>query len=280
MGKTLRQAYLDAPKTWPLWARRSTAPDYKQIKRTALSEAPDLTQVKAGKGIVYGTLGEGREVYALADYNGGIRLTRQAIVNDDMDAFGRIPQLQSAAAARKEDDVVYGILQANADMADEVPLFDASDHGNLLGSGTVPWFLAAGTDQIDTVEIGFLEDEPGPVLREEVDFDTEDLKFAVRHTCAAKAIDHRGLFMNSGESITVTTVAAGRAAMRAQTGPKGKARLNLRPRFLLVGAANETVAEQLLASLVDPAKSTQTPNPFGPGSPGRLTLVVDPRVEE
>jgi hypothetical protein len=36
------------------------------------------------------------------------------------------------------------------------------------------------------------------VLKQEIDFDTDDMKFAVRHTVAAKAIDYRGLYKNAG----------------------------------------------------------------------------------
>lgn len=285
-NKSLRQAYLDGQATWTAWARRATAPDFKNINRIALSDSPGLVSRSEGGPISYVTMADSKETYVLTEYTGGIRLTRQAIINDDLDAFGRIPQLQGAAARRKEDDVCYTVITANAAMADTGLLFNATavttagGHANYTSSGTaisvtslgvgrktmrvqtgpkgaylnlmprfllvpaalealadqytssqfVPalsssvnpfmqggktpltpiieprldansataWYLAASNDQIDTIEVCFLQDEPEPVLKQEVDFDTDDVKFAVRHTVAAKAIDFRGLYKNAG----------------------------------------------------------------------------------
>lgn len=285
-NKTLRQAYLDGNATWTVWARRATAPDFKNVNRIALSDGPGLsTRTEAGE-IKFAVMSDSKESYALSEYTSGIRLTRQSIINDDMDAFGRIPMLQGSAARRKEDDVVYAILTANAALADTGLLFNttavttAGGHANYTSSGTaisvtsmgvarktmrlqtgpkgaylnliprflivpaalealadqytssqfvpaisssvnpfmqggktplqpvieprldatsaVSWYMAADTNQIDTVECCFLESEPEPVLKQEVDFDTDDVKFAVRHTVAAKAIDYRGLYLNAG----------------------------------------------------------------------------------
>ncbi|QNN23520.1 hypothetical protein HED60_14965 [Planctomycetales bacterium ZRK34] len=286
INKSLRAAYMDAPSTWQLWARRATAPDFKDIKRVALSDVPGLTERGDGQPLDYTVLSDGAETYALAEFAGGIKLTRRAIVNDDLDAFGRIPMAQAAAAKRKEDDVAYGIITTNGNMADGGALFNATavsttgGHANLVGSGTVmsianlqilenlmfvqtgpkgahlelvpkfllvpsskgatanqlinsavdptatyghatnpyantltvikssrlqansatAWYLAADyrDGQVDTIEVCFLEDEPEPVLKQETDFDTDDQKFAVRHTVQAKAIDWRGVAKNNG----------------------------------------------------------------------------------
>jgi hypothetical protein len=44
-NKTLRQAYDAAPRTYEMWARQTTAPDFKNINRTLLSGAPNLLPV-------------------------------------------------------------------------------------------------------------------------------------------------------------------------------------------------------------------------------------------
>jgi hypothetical protein len=65
--------------------------------------------------------------------------------------------------------------------------------------------------------------------------------------------------------------------MRRQKGLNSAAPINIVPRFLIVPAAMETTAEQLLASVVDPSKTNDTVNPeFIRG----LTLVVDSRLDE
>ena len=64
-----------------------------------------------------------------------IGITRQVIINDDLDAFTRVPSLFGTAAATLESDVVWGIVTANPNMADGVALFHAN-HKNLTGTGT------------------------------------------------------------------------------------------------------------------------------------------------
>lgn len=298
INKTMRFMYLDAPRTWTTWAQRQTNNDFKNINRVVLSEAPDMIAATEGKEINYVALTDSKETYSLSEYKAGIKLTRRAIINDDLDAFNQIPRAQANSAARKEDDVAYAILTGNAAMADAGLLFNstavttAGGHANLAGSGTaisisslqtaataimkqkglanaarlelqpkfllVPtsifettrqligsdtligaavgdttagktatqvgnrnpffnryqvigstrlddnsatrWYLAADyrDGQINTVEVCFLTDEPEPVVRQETDFDTEDVKYLVRHTVAAKAIDYRGLYANPG----------------------------------------------------------------------------------
>jgi hypothetical protein len=62
-------------------------------------------------------------------------ISRQAIINDDMDAFTRIPAAFGAAAADLESDLVYANLTGSVTMSDGVALFHAT-HGNLAGTGT------------------------------------------------------------------------------------------------------------------------------------------------
>lgn len=75
----------------------------------------------------------------------------------------------------------------------------------------------------------------------------------------------------SGTAITVASLGAARTAMRKQIGVDG-ARIDLKPRFLVVGPDKETEAEQVLTSLA--AATVSSVNPFA----GKLELVVEPRL--
>lgn len=129
-NKTLRSAYESTPRTFGAWARRATITDFKQVQRTQLGGAPDLEKVLPSGEFQYGTMGEAKEVYALATYGRIIGINRQTLINDDLDAFTRVPAAFGASAADLESDIVYAILMQNPDMADGVDLFHA-DHGNL-----------------------------------------------------------------------------------------------------------------------------------------------------
>ncbi|KZL21954.1 prohead protease/major capsid protein fusion protein [Pseudovibrio sp. Ad37] len=129
-GKTLRDAYDITPRTFRPWARRTTIVDFKPVQRTQLGGAPDLQKVLESGEFQYGTMGEGKEVYALATYGKIIAITRQALINDDLDAFTRIPRSFGASAADLESDIVYAILKDNPVMQDGTALFHAK-HNNL-----------------------------------------------------------------------------------------------------------------------------------------------------
>ncbi|MBK8211472.1 MAG: Mu-like prophage major head subunit gpT family protein [Rhodospirillales bacterium] len=134
-NKTLRDAYEAAPRTFPPIARRATAADFKDMHRLQLGEAPQLEKVNEAGEFKRGSLGEGKESYRVETWGKVIGITRQVIINDDLDAFTRIPALFGTAAATLESDVVWGIVTSNPAMADGVALFHAS-HKNLVGTGT------------------------------------------------------------------------------------------------------------------------------------------------
>ena len=133
-NKTLRRAYETTPRTFTAWARRATIADFKPVDRAQIGGAPDLKKVLENGEYSYGAVTDGKETYALATYGRIVAITRQAIINDDLDALTRIPMAFGAAAADLESDIVYAILTGNPTMADGKALFH-NDHGN-LGTGS------------------------------------------------------------------------------------------------------------------------------------------------
>jgi hypothetical protein len=125
-NKRLRSAYDENPGTYAMWARRApNAPDFKSIQVTQLSGAPSLLQTNEHGEFTYGTMKDGAETYSVVTYGRIVSLTRQAIVNDDLRAFDRLVAAFGNSARRLENATVYGILTANAALADAVALFSA-----------------------------------------------------------------------------------------------------------------------------------------------------------
>lgn len=143
-NKSLRQAYELAPRTFTAWARQTTNPDFRTITRAMLSDAPMLEKVTENGEFKQGAVTDGKETYQLATYGKIIGITRQAIINDDLSAFTRLPAAFAMSAAALESDTVYGILTTNAALSDGVALFHAS-HNNLTGTGTDISVAALGT---------------------------------------------------------------------------------------------------------------------------------------
>jgi len=82
--------------------------------------------------------------------------------------------------------------------------------------------------------------------------------------------DHSNL--GSGANISVTSVGAARAAMRAQTGMEGRV-INVMPRHLIVGADSETELDQFLTTITPATTANAVPT-----SMQRLNPVVEPRL--
>jgi phage major head subunit gpT-like protein len=133
-NKTLRGAYETAPRTYTAIARRTTVADFKLVHRLQLGEAPQLERVNESGEFKRGTIGEAQETYRIETWGKVIGITRQVIINDDLDAFTRVPSLFGTAAATLESDVVWSIFTQNPAMADGAALFHAN-HKNLAGSG-------------------------------------------------------------------------------------------------------------------------------------------------
>ena len=133
-NKTLRNAYETAPRTYPAIARRTTVADFKLVHRLQLGEAPQLEKVNQSGEFKRGTIGEAQETYRIETFGKVIGITRQVLINDDLDAFTRVPALFGTSAATLESDVVWGIFSANPAMADGAALFHAS-HKNLAAAG-------------------------------------------------------------------------------------------------------------------------------------------------
>lgn len=104
--------------------------DFKAAQIVNTSFLPGLVRKVEGGEIQFGAITDGAESYQLATYARGLIFTREAMVNDDLDAFGALLRTAANAAARLERDLVIGILTTNAALSDGVALFHAS-HGNL-----------------------------------------------------------------------------------------------------------------------------------------------------
>jgi len=133
-NKTLRQAYEAYPRTFALFCRQVLATDFKAMHRVQLGEAPQLLEVGESGEFKRGTLGESKESYRVKTYGRVVAITRQVLINDDLDAFTRVPAMYGNSIAQLESDVVWGIITSNPAMADGNALFHTT-HKNLAGTG-------------------------------------------------------------------------------------------------------------------------------------------------
>jgi ATP-dependent Clp endopeptidase proteolytic subunit ClpP len=134
-NKAMLKGYEEADETFQLWTSIGTLGDFKPGKRLDLNTFPSLDKIQDGGEYHYADVGERGETVQLATYGKMFSLTRQTIINDDLDAFTKIPRRMGRAAIRTIGDLVYAILTGNPLMGDGKELFHA-DHKNILaGSG-------------------------------------------------------------------------------------------------------------------------------------------------
>lgn len=208
-NRAMREGYESAPSGHILFTGEREVSDFKPQTLVNLSEAPGLQKVEELGEYKSGSLSDSASTFKVETFGRVMSISRQALVNDDLGAFTRLPQSFGFAARRLEADLVYGMLTEESQ--DGVDLF-STERGNL-------------------------------------------------GTAAALSIESLG---------------AARAAMRKQKGIASLGYIDPQPKYLIVPVSLETKAEQLLASLVDPARSNDTPNlSFIRG----LQLIADPRLD-
>jgi HK97 family phage prohead protease len=284
--KSLLKAYWDAPETWRMWASVSSLQDFKLNNRVNLSEFDTLPVVAEGGTYTEGSFTDLKETIQLATYGMNYTITREALINDDVSAFTRIPTAMGLAAARTIGDLVYGVLTTNAAMGDTFTLFDAVNHKNdvAVGAGGAPpnadtvqaakvamalqqgpkgaatlgirpeylmcpvglegiantlmaaqynpastagtlepnvvqglltvvsdhrldtndpdmWYVGAGPNAWDTVDVGFLNGNQTPYQeRRQDDIGNDNITYKVRIDAAAAPMDWRGLYRNAGKA--------------------------------------------------------------------------------
>ncbi|WP_417850164.1 hypothetical protein [Thalassoglobus sp.] len=290
--KTLLASYDEAAVTYPLWVRQApSTPDYKELSRVRFGELDDPEVIPEGDDYNESEANDSKETYSV-EKNGKIfSITLEAIVNDDLNAISRIPQMQGNSMRRRINKAVYAVLTGNKKLSDNKALFH-TDHANLdsnalnnsalntaykkmmtqsglkadtilnimprfliipaslsdtglqiitstadptqtsssnedaarpgFNSGVVNlygpsgprrlipvvegqldafsesgWYLAADSSQVDTVELTFLQGEESPSLTVEEGFVNDTLRYKIRQSFAAKAIDYRGLYQGN-----------------------------------------------------------------------------------
>jgi hypothetical protein len=112
-NKTLRQAYQAYPQTFKSFCRQVTAADFKPINRVQLSDAPALMPLNEKGEYHRANLTDSNISYSLATFGEIVALTRKVIINDDLQAFTRVPAGLGVAAARLQSDKVWAVITSN-----------------------------------------------------------------------------------------------------------------------------------------------------------------------
>lgn len=273
--RAVARGYEEVEETFHLWTAKGQASDFRPMNRVDMGLFPGLDKVEEGGEYTYGTIGDSTTQVQIATYGRLFAITRQAIINDDLQFFDKIPRKMGRGAKRTIGNLVYAILNANPTMQDGTALFHAN-HANLAGSGGAPsittlgaaqvamalqkddggvgtalgvvprfallpptlamlfktlmtaantpgdagqipnpvqnlatpisdsrlsgtaWYLAGDPNQVDTVEVTYLDGVEEPYLEQQQGWNVDGVQFKVRIDAGVKALHWRGLYKNAG----------------------------------------------------------------------------------
>lgn len=143
MNKSALVGWEEAEETFPLWTRKGFLADFKATKRVGVGVFAALPVVIEGADYTYGNVSDRGESIVLATYGKLARISRQAIINDDLNQLGDIPRRMGRAAKRTIGNLAYAVLTGNPAMSDTIALFHAS-HGNLAAAAGPPSVATLG----------------------------------------------------------------------------------------------------------------------------------------
>jgi len=138
-NKTLLAGYTEAPSTWQAWARQApSASDLKPINRMRYSEAGNPPLVPERSAYPEAPMSDERETYVVEKYGQMFTVSWETIVNDDLDAISRTPQMHGNACRRLVNRTVYQTLITNPLMGDGQALFSVNhaSGSNFVASGS------------------------------------------------------------------------------------------------------------------------------------------------
>jgi hypothetical protein len=142
LNKLLVAAYTGAPTTWQRIARVTDLVDFRANPRYRIGTFSDLKEVNEAGDYEQGSISDAERESITAKRKGRILVvSREMIVNDDLQAFADVARGLGAVANRTVDKDVFALFALNGGngptMGDGNPLFDAS-HNNIADTAAAP----------------------------------------------------------------------------------------------------------------------------------------------
>ncbi|MBC6714785.1 hypothetical protein H9Q09_01115 [Aurantimonas sp. DM33-3] len=199
--QTLVAGYESYENTFQLISNRQVVSDFRDVKMLEIGNGPDLLPVNEHGEFKRGTLKESEESFKIGTFGRVFGLTRQMIINDQLNAFARVIQDWGRKAAKLEGDMVWGVIIDNAKLKDGKGLFHA-DHKN-LGTPT-----ALSTDALTAARTMF---------RKQVDIDGEPINVPPQYLFVGSDLEIPAQKIITGVTVPNTTANVVPEAIRSLT---------------------------------------------------------------
>ena len=150
-NKKAMQTFNDIPSVAMQLCTTADLSDFKEANRVRLNDLGELEPIGQDGEIKHGSVSEDTATNQLATYGKMFAITRQMIIDDDMNAFTKIPTAMAAKAKRLIDQLFFRRLMINPNA-----LFHA-DNKNLMEGGS-----SAFTPDALSEAIRMFEEQTGP----------------------------------------------------------------------------------------------------------------------
>mgnify|MGYP001018506889 CR=1 FL=1 len=110
LDRQLYASYMETAQAWSAYCRRSTVPDFRDVKRFAVDGAEGRLP-SVGEKVIYSpnVLSETKYSYAVTKYGRTLNWSWESFINDDLDVLGSTPARLGKAARRSEDYFATGL---------------------------------------------------------------------------------------------------------------------------------------------------------------------------
>lgn len=136
-GKTAMASYRAAESPLKTLCRKQTLRDFKASTAIRLGEMGELQEMAENGEFKATSRGEEGESIKLKTFGRRIDLTRNLIINDDLNLLADTVRAFGEAAAQTEAAIMVALLTDNPDLRDGTPIFDAS-RGNISTTTGMP----------------------------------------------------------------------------------------------------------------------------------------------
>ncbi|MCE3016080.1 MAG: Mu-like prophage major head subunit gpT family protein, partial [Pirellula sp.] len=152
MNKTLLAAYENTPIAAFDLCSVGTVSDFKEVSRFRLLGTGGFEKVAPDGELKHGKMSEQKYSNKADTYGQLLMLTRQDIINDDLNAFMDIPRQMGRSGAESIDDLFFTLLLGN------IPAFFSSTNSNLI-TGVDSVFSA---NSLTKAKTNFRKQKAGP----------------------------------------------------------------------------------------------------------------------
>lgn len=212
LDRQLLANYTETQPVWQNFCRRSTVPDFRNVKRFAVDGAEGvLPPVDEREEYPEEALNETVDEYAVTKYGRRLDLSWEAMVNDDLDAFRRSPERLARAARRSEDR-----------FATELFVDASGPHASLYTVGHANIVTGNPVLSFESLQLAF------QVLSEQVDDDGEPIVIDAVELVVPPALEVTAMNILNATDIEVTNQGGTtNQTVHATNWMRGRTRLNV-----------------------------------------------------